>query len=80
MDYLSGFGLDQDDYYEVINEYAINMPTYFFNYAIGYMCTKLIYDRANCNSDAENKEFFTEYLNYGPCVFNILFEKFSVRF
>ena len=56
------------------------MPTYFFNYAIGYMCTKLIYDRANCNSDAENKEFFTEYLNYGPCVFNILFEKFSVRF
>ncbi len=80
MNYLEGFGVAQQSYYEIINEYAINMPDYFFNYALGYTCTKIIYDSRNCLTDEDNVEFFTEYLNYGPCYFNILFDKFEIDF
>lgn len=80
MNYLEYFGVAQQSYYEVINEYAINMPDYFFNYALGYMCTKIIYDSCDCQTDEEHVEFFTKYLNYGPCYFNILFDKFEIDF
>ncbi len=78
--YLDTYSINQDGYRDVLYEYAVDMPTYFFNYALGYMNTKLIYDGVNPNGNAENLEFFTEYLNYGPCAFNILFDKFNISF
>lgn len=78
--YLETYGINEDGFRSIIYEYAIDMPDYFFNYAIGYLCTKLIYDSVNPASDADKLEFFTQYLNYGPCTFDVLFEKFNLEF
>lgn len=77
--YLEKYNLNVDEYVDIIYEYAVDMPTYFFNYALGYTCTKAVYDAAAPSTDEEKLEFFTKYLNYGPCSFDILFEKFGVE-
>lgn len=78
--YLETYSVNEDGFRSIVYEYAIDMPDYFFNYALGYLCTKLIYDSVNPASDADKLEFFTRYLNYGPCTFDILFEKFNLEF
>lgn len=78
--YLEKFNLNVDGYVDIIYEYAIDMPTYFFNYALGYTCTKAVYDSVSPKDNEEKLDFFTRYLNYGPCSFDILFEKFGVEF
>lgn len=78
--YLENYNINEDGFRSIIYEYAIDMPDYFFNYALGYLCTKLVYDSVNPESDADKLDFFTRYLNYGPCTFDILFEKFNIEF
>ena len=78
--YLETYSINEEGFRSIVYEYAIDMPDYFFNYALGYLCTKLIYDSVNPASDADKLEFFTCYLNYGPCTFDILFEKFNLEF
>ena len=79
-EYLEEFGVNQSGYRSILYEYSVDMPLYFFDYALGYMCTDMIYSQAAPSNNDENLAFFTEYLGYGPCVFNILFEKFSIDF
>lgn len=77
--YLEDYGLNTEAYVDIIYEYAVDMPLYFFDYALGYTYTSLIYDTVDPLTDQKKLDFFTEYLNYGPCMFDILFEKFNVR-
>ena len=78
-DYLKSFGLDQQEYIDVIYEYSIDMPLYFFNYAMGYVYTNKIYESVNHRSDGDKTAFFKRYLNMGPCMFDILFEEFGTE-
>lgn len=78
-DYLKQYGLDDSDYIEIIYEYAINMPDYFFNYGMGFACLYKIYHHENPKTDAELKAFFNEYLNLGPCCYDVLFEHFGIE-
>ena len=78
-EYLVQFGLDVDDYVDILYEYAVDMPLYFFDYALGYMYTTLIYDSVEPKTVEEKNAFFTEYLGYGPCQFDILFDKFDIE-
>lgn len=78
-EYLVQFGLDVDDYVDILYEYAVDMPLYFFDYALGYMYTTLIYDSVGPKTVEEKNAFFTEYLGYGPCQFDILFDKFDIE-
>lgn len=77
-EYLVQFGLDVDDYVDILYEYAVDMPLYFFDYALGYMYTTLIYDAVEAKTAAEKNAFFAEYLGCGPCQFDILFDKFNI--
>lgn len=77
-EYLEEYNLDIDSYRDIIYEYAIDMPLYFFNYAMGYTYTSMIYESVAPETSEENLAFFTKYLNYGPCYFNILFEEFGI--
>ena len=77
--YIKNFGLDNMDYVNLLYEYSVNMPLYFFNYAMGYTYTTMIYESVNPQKKAEKLKFFTEYLNYGPCYYDILFEKFNIE-
>ena len=77
--FTADFGLDNSAYNDIIYEYAVNMPLYFFNYAMGYTYTTMLYESVNPKSNAEKLEFFTEYLSYGPCYYDILFEKFNIE-
>ena len=79
-EYLEEFGVNQSGYRSILYEYSVDMPLYFFDYALGYMCTDMIYSQAAPSNNAENLAFFTEYLGYGPCMFNILFKKFNIDF
>ena len=78
-DYLKSFGLDQQEYIDVIYEYSIDMPLYFFNYAMGYVYTNKIYESVNHRSDGDKTAFFKRYLNMGPCMFDILLEEFGTE-
>ena len=58
-DYLKSFGLDQQEYINVIYEYSIDMPLYFFNYAMGYVYTNKIYESVNHRSDGDKTAFLS---------------------
>ncbi|MBR5947917.1 MAG: DUF885 family protein [Clostridia bacterium] len=77
--YLTPYGLNDPDYIDTIYEYAVNMPDYFFNYAMGFACTYSIYHKVNPKTDAELKSFFSDYLSLGPCCFDVLFKHFGVQ-
>lgn len=76
--YLTPYGLNDPDYIDVIYEYAVNMPDYFFNYAMGFANTYRIYHKVNPKTDSELKAFFSEYLSLGPCCFDVLLKHFNV--
>ena len=78
-DYLTEFGLNDDDYINIIYEYSINMPHYFFNYAMGYTSVLRIYETVSPSTNAEKLAFFKEYLDCGPLMFDVLNEKFGVK-
>ena len=77
-DYLTPYGLNSSEYIDIIYGYAINMPDYFFNYAMGFANTYRIYHKVNPKTDAELKAFFSEYLGLGPCCFDVLLKHFNV--
>lgn len=78
-EFLEPFGLNQQGYVDIIYEYAIDMPQYFFNYAMGYVYTSKIYEAVKPSSDENKTAFFGRYLDMGPCLFNILFEEFGTE-
>ena len=78
-DYLIGFGLNDDDYVDILREYAVDVPLYFFNYAMGFVNTYRIYEKVKPQSDSELLSFFESYLGAGPCYYDILNEKFGVK-
>lgn len=78
-EYLDTFGLNNDAYIEIIYEYAVNMPDYFFSYGMGFANTYRIYHHVEPVTDAELKAFFTDYLSVGPCCYDVLFEHFGME-
>ena len=78
-DYLKLFSLDEDEYVDILYEYAVDVPLYFFNYAMGFTNTMRIYEHVDPQNDAELRDFLAAYLGYGPCYFDILNEKFGVN-
>ena len=76
--YLTPYGLNDSDYIDIIYGYAVNMPDYFFNYAMGFANTYRIYHKVNPKTDSELKAFFSEYLSLGPCCFDVLLKHFNV--
>lgn len=78
-EYLSPYGLNDSAYIDIIHGYAVNMPDYFFNYAMGFANTYRIYHKVNPKTDAELKAFFSEYLSLGPCCFDVLLKHFNVK-
>lgn len=63
-DMLSGF--DVGDAADIFYEYAVTMPTYAMSYAIGYSYFYDIVKKADPATPEDYREFFAEYLNYGP--------------
>ena len=61
---LSAF--EVEDAAEIFYEYAVTMPTYAMSYAIGYSYFYDIVKKADPATPEDYKEFFAEYLNYGP--------------
>ena len=51
--YTESFGLDNEGYVDILYEYAVDMPLYFFNYAMGYTYTAMIYESAKPKSSAK---------------------------
>ncbi|MBQ4429688.1 MAG: DUF885 family protein [Clostridia bacterium] len=76
--YLTPYGLNDSGYIDIIYGYAVNMPDYFFNYAMGFANTYRIYHKVNPKTDSELKAFFSEYLSLGPCCFDVLLKHFNV--
>lgn len=76
--YLSGYGLDQDEYVDILYEYAVNVPLYFFNYTMGIVNTLRIYDSVAPKNDSQLSDFLARYLSYGPCYFDILNREFGI--
>lgn len=79
LEYLSNYGLNSEDYANILFEYSVNMPTYFFNYAMGLVNTMRIYEKVNPTTDQQKAAFFKEYLEFGPCYYDILNKHFGVR-
>ena len=77
--YLEAFGLNEEAYIDITYEYAVNMPDYFFNYAMGFANTYRIYHHVEPKTDAELKAFFTDYLSVGPCCYEVLFKHFGIE-
>ena len=77
-EYLESYGLNQSEYINIIYEYAVNMPDYFFNYGMGFANTYRIYQKVNPKTDAELLAFFKEYLDLGPCCYDVLFKHFGI--
>lgn len=76
--YLANYGLDVEALIDILYEYAVDVPTYFFDYAMGFVNTYRVYKKAAPETDAEYLEFITKYLELGPCNFEVLFEAFGV--
>lgn len=76
--YLQEYSLSNDDYVDIIYEYAVNVPLYFFNYAMGFTNTMRIYNAFAPKNDSQLKDFLAQYLSYGPCYYDILNEKFGI--
>ncbi len=77
--FLQDFGLNDEAYIDIIYEYAVNMPDYFFNYAMGFANTYKIYQFVSPKTDDELKTFLSDYLGMGPCCFDVLFERFGIK-
>ncbi len=78
-DYLAGYMISNDDYVDLLYEYAVDVPLYFFNYAMGFTNTMRIYNEVDPSNDQQLKQFLEEYLSCGPCYFDVLNEKFGVK-
>ncbi len=63
-DMLSAYGLEEAA--DIFYEYAVTMPFYSMNYAIGYSYMYDIVKTASPSTPAEYKAFFEKYLSYGP--------------
>ena len=77
--YLAGYMISNEDYVDLLYEYSVDVPLYFFNYAMGFANLMRIYDNVAYDTDQQLSQFLERYLSYGPCFFDILNEKFGVK-
>lgn len=79
-EYLSAFGLGDDDYVEIFYDLAVNLPFYAFPYSLGY--AQLASMMRSLSSDLGEayiqKDVLAQYLNYGPAYFNLLRERMDI--
>ncbi|MBO4848464.1 MAG: DUF885 domain-containing protein [Clostridia bacterium] len=71
-DYLEDYGISSAA--DIFYEYAVTMPSYAMSYAIGYSYLSDIYAKAAPATEADHKEFFAEYLSYGPSFMDIMYD------
>lgn len=79
-EHLEAYGLGIDAYVDLVYEYAVDVPTYFFNYAMGFVNTFNIYKSVSPETNEQFRSFITKYLNYGPCRFEVLFDAFGIDY
>jgi uncharacterized protein (DUF885 family) len=77
--YLAGYMISNEDYVDLLYEYSVDVPLYFFNYAMGFANLMRIYNNVAHDTDQQLSQFLERYLSYGPCFFDILNEKFGVK-
>lgn len=73
---LMNFNMGGDefsDYIDALYEYAVDMPYTFMPYAFGYAYTNDLYMKASQADGFEPKEYFSRYLNCGPCYYNQIY-------
>ena len=70
--FLEQFGMGSAS--DILYEYAITMPFYAMNYAIGYAYMLAIYQDAAPKGAGEHKRFFEKYLSFGPCDMDMMRE------
>ena len=69
-DYLRQWGLEEhtDEIYEI----SVNLPFYYFKYAMGFCQQYRIEEKCRSVFSYRDKDFYTEYLSWGPSCFDLL--------
>lgn len=69
-DYLKEWGLQvhADEIYEL----SINLPFYYFKYAMGFSQQYVIMEKCRTIFAFRDRDFYSEYLSWGPSAFDLL--------
>ncbi|MDO4852450.1 MAG: DUF885 family protein [Clostridia bacterium] len=68
--YLEEWGLDESA--DLIYEMAVNMPIYYFKYVMGFSQQFELTENCRELFDFRDKDFYAEYLSWGPTYFDLL--------
>lgn len=69
-EYLAEWNLDS--YADIVYEIAVNQPIYLFKYEMGFCQQYSITERCREIFNFNDKDFYTEYLSWGPSYFDLL--------
>lgn len=72
-DYLKEWGLEE--HADEIYEFSVNLPFYYFKYAMGFCQQYRITESCRAVFSFRDKDFYTEYLSWGPSCFDLLESK-----
>ena len=69
-EYLNDWGIGS--LADVAWDYAVNMPTYWFKYCMGFCQQYSLTERCRAVYKFKDADFYAEYLSWGPSYFDIL--------
>ncbi len=69
-DYLEEWGLQE--HVDEIYKLSVNMPFYYFKYAMGFSQQYAITEKCREIYAFRDKDYYTEYLSWGPTTFDLL--------
>lgn len=71
-EFLGQWGFDDAETVDLIYERAVNLPIYYFKYSMGFCQQFDLTETCREIYDFNDKDFYEEYLSWGPSYFDLL--------